>query len=104
MMKEVDTPRWDNDLIMCPSQCYCYFEAEGQKFCIYLRWRHDDPWTAQLVPVDGNGQFIYDGRWPYLDVPDYVHDGYENLQRQCIRIIEDTYKKVRWFVKPIKWY
>ena len=23
-------PTWDNDLIMCPSQCYCYFEADGK--------------------------------------------------------------------------
>lgn len=49
---------WEDDLIWCPSQCYYYFETEsGKKFCIYLRWRWSDPWTAELI------QFKNDWSW-----------------------------------------
>ena len=103
MLKTVLEPIWDNDLIMCPSQCYCYFEADGQKYCIYLRWRWDDPWTAQLVPVMQDGEF-YSGPWEYLDVPDYIHDGYENLQKLCLRMISERFNNICWLQKPVVWY
>jgi hypothetical protein len=49
---------WADDFVWCPSQCYYYFETEsGKKFCIYLRWRWSDPWTAELI------QFKNDWSW-----------------------------------------
>lgn len=99
-MKRVMLPKWHEDLIRCPSQCYCYFNTlDKGMFCIYLRWRHDDPWTAQLVPVDANGQFIDYGSWQYLDVPDYVHDGYNNLEKFCVRLIDSMFDGVIWMEK-----
>jgi len=44
----------------CPAQIYYYFvDAEGGRWCIYLRWRHQDPWTAELVRCDENWEFIW---------------------------------------------
>ncbi len=39
---------WDDDLIWCPSQCYLNIRFKAMSFCLYLRWRHGDPWTAAL--------------------------------------------------------
>ena len=45
----------------CPAQIYYYFQdKEGGRWGIYLRWRHDDPWTAELCPCDENWNFIWD--------------------------------------------
>lgn len=42
----------------CPAQIYYYFlDKEGGRWCIYLRWRHEDPWTAELVRCDMNWEF-----------------------------------------------
>lgn len=96
-MKVTDNPVWEEDLIMCPSQCECHFETKsGQRFCIYMRWRWDDPWTAQLVPTTDTGVYINYAPWEYLDVPDFIHDGYKNLERLCVRMIEDRFGEVKW--------
>lgn len=43
----------------CPAQIYYYFvDAEGGRWCIYLRWRHQDPWTAELVPCNEDWEFM----------------------------------------------
>ena len=97
-------PTWDNDLIMCPSQCYCYFEADGKKYCIYLRWRWDDPWTAQIVPVDDICEFLYGLEWEYLETKFYSHDNYEKLQEECIKIIKEKFNDVKWLVKEYYGY
>ena len=90
------TPVWDNDLIMCPSQCYCYFETLGNKYCIYLRWRWDEPWSAQVVPCDENWEFDYDSDWRELDVPFITHDDYKRLQKRCVKKVVDIFDNVKW--------
>ena len=41
--------KWYDDLIWCPSQCYYYFMHDDDMYCIYLRWRHQNPWTAEII-------------------------------------------------------
>ena len=31
-----------------------YFMYDGEMYYIYLRWRHQDPWTAEIVKCDKN--------------------------------------------------
>ena len=59
-MEEKALNQWDIQLrYWCPAQIYYYFvDAEGGRWCIYLRWRHQDPWTAELVPCDEDWEFI----------------------------------------------
>lgn len=59
-MEEKSLNQWDIQLrYWCPAQIYYYFvDAEGGRWCIYLRWRHQDPWTAELVPCDEDWKFI----------------------------------------------
>lgn len=47
---------WYDDLIWCPSQCYYYFKHESEMYCICLRWRHQNPWTAEIIKCE-NGDF-----------------------------------------------
>lgn len=53
---------WIEDLLhWCPAQIYYYFiDSEGERWCIYLRWRHKDPWTAELVHCDEEWEFEWD--------------------------------------------
>lgn len=50
---------WVEDLLhWCPAQIYYYFmDSAGGHWCIYLRWRHQDPWTAELVHCDDDWEF-----------------------------------------------
>ena len=99
-MKTVLNPSWIEDLSRCPSQCECYFESPaGIRYCIYLRWRHGDPWTAQLVPVEYTTGKFMSGPWPYINVPDYIHDGYKNLQGQCISYVKMLFGDIKWLKK-----
>ena len=95
-MEKVKNPEWQNHLIMCPSQCYCNFEVDGNKYCIYLRWRLDDPWTAQLVPLDDQWEFNFNANWTYLPVHDYIHDDYLKLQKECIQIVNKMFNNIIW--------
>lgn len=48
----------------CPAQIYYYFiDSEGDRWCIYLRWRHQDPWTAELVHCDVDWDFQWNHPW-----------------------------------------
>lgn len=91
-----DISFWVNDLIMCPSQCYCPFEYEGSNFCIYLRWRWEDPWSASIVPCNSDGSFNYNVDWIPLEINFYKHDDYKRLQKECEKIIIEKYKNVKW--------
>ena len=41
------------EMIWCPSQIEYYFTdpTDNQMYVVYSRWRHDDPWTTELVMV-----------------------------------------------------
>ena len=92
-------PTWDGDMTMCPSQRYCYFEGDGKKYCIYLRWRHDDPWTAEIVPVDRECEFIYDVDWHWIETRFYSHDRYDRLQEDCVKYVENMFDEIKWLSK-----
>ena len=44
--RELNT--WYDALLWCPSQCYYYFMHGCDMFCIYLRWRRQNPWTVEI--------------------------------------------------------
>lgn len=61
---------WRDDLLWCPSQCYLKFRCNGKHYVLYLRWRHNDPWTASLVPCSDSTFNMHekDQSWIELDV------------------------------------
>jgi len=38
-----------DELIWCPSQCYYHIQGNGKDYILYLRWRWEDPWQAEVV-------------------------------------------------------
>ena len=59
---KVTTGLWIVDINnWCPAQIYYYFkDAADNNWCIYLRWRHENPWTAELVSCSKQWDFIWD--------------------------------------------
>ncbi len=39
---------WRDQLCWCPSQCYLTLSYLNKNYEIYLRWRWEDPWSAEL--------------------------------------------------------
>ena len=87
----------------CPAQIYYYFhDAEGRRWCIYLRWRHSDPWTAELVQCDDAWEFLTDGDWmnlleetnhtPGTVTGYYREDEYELLMEEALRKVRMIFK------------
>lgn len=77
---------WDDDLIWHPSQCYKKIEVDGNHYVIYLRWRWDDPWTAELVDCGKDGKFDIrseDVKRTPLDVGYFKSDELEELKMQA---------------------
>jgi len=87
----------------CPAQIYYYFhDAEGRRWCIYLRWRHSDPWTAELVRCDDSWKFITEGEWvnlleetnhtPGTVTGYYREDEYGPLMEEALRKVRMIFK------------
>lgn len=91
---------WHEDLIWCPSQCYYYFmdPETGEYYCIYLRWRHSDPWTSELVPcdlVEDELQFNYDKPWEYIETRrDYSDSELKKLEKDVIRVVKERFRLI----------
>ena len=51
-------------------------------YCIYLRWRHDDPWTAEIIKcADGDFDLNYETCiWKYIEVPFFKDDELDKLK------------------------
>lgn len=60
------TGEWEDDMLWCPSQCYLNVSYGNDKYVIYLRWRWDDPWSADLIPANENYELDYEVRWTNL--------------------------------------
>ena len=67
--------KWYDNLLWCPSQCYYYFMHEGEMYCIYLRWRHQNPWTAEIVKcAEGDFSLSHETSvWKFIKIP-YFED------------------------------
>lgn len=95
----IDEPEWEDSMLWCPSQCYCRFldTTERTIYCIYLRWRHSDPWTSELIKCDPMGELLYRRDWPSIPTSkDYSEDEYPELKEECIRTIKLMYPELRW--------
>lgn len=72
---------WVDDLIWCPSQLYLDVQWRTQKYMLYVRWRHDDPWTLRIIKNygDKNEEWTDDlfGKYNVFlkesDKIDYIH-------------------------------
>ncbi len=79
---------WSDDLIGCPSQCSKYIKYKDQVFEIYLRWRHSDPWTAQLIgPLNPDNIDEWRGcNYEYLNVSYWTHDQLDEIKANAYHL------------------
>ena len=40
---------WNRSLIWCPSQVTKKVQYKNYEVTLYLRWRHNDPWSAEFI-------------------------------------------------------
>lgn len=104
METEITLNQWDVQLRhWCPAQIYYYFaDAEGRRWCIYLRWRHENPWTAELVLCDENWEFIWKSpdnvdlleekeHTPGIITGYYTDDEYPYLMRKSLKLVKERF-------------
>lgn len=97
------TNQWILELKWCPAQIYYYFvDADGGRWCIYLRWRHQDPWTAELVGCDENWEFVW-GNPDNVNLLEekehtlgivtgyYTYDEYPHLMRKALELVKERF-------------
>ena len=87
----------------CPAQIFYYFvDAGGGRWCIYLRWRHQDPWTAELVRCDENWECIWKSpdnvdllleknHNPGIITGYYTDDEYPHLMRKALELVKERF-------------
>lgn len=76
--------RWYDSLIGCPSQCYYYIKHKDSYYCIYLRWRHTDPWTANLIEFKDNILDFDTATWSPIYVDYWEEDQLEQVKEDAI--------------------
>lgn len=88
------------DIIYCPTQIDYYFRTPRDRvFCLYIRQRHGDT-TAELVPCEDSGEFIY-GDWLQLelsreyDIEGCGHKSREDEESEIIAIEKECINKLR---------
>ena len=92
-----DYPFWDDDLLGCPDQCYCYFDTPDNRYCIYLRWRSSDPWTAYIAPVDADTNEIdHTDEWIDISTPFFSRDQLMDLKHFCEEYVRERYHNITW--------
>ena len=47
-------------------------------------------WTATLLLL---GILIY---WEWLEVENYTHDDYKELEKECIKVVTKRFKDIQW--------
>ena len=89
---------WIDDLIWCPSQCYKHIEYKGKQFVIYLRWRHSDPWSAEIIDCTPNGKFdihLESHKWHNLNVSYWTDEQLNELKKEVELHVKD------WLVRNV---
>ena len=72
---------WSEDLIWCPSQIESNrFRFKNNSYCVYLRWRWDNPWEATLIKM-GKAQSLIDGEWSDIEIPFFNDEQYKELEK-----------------------
>jgi hypothetical protein len=80
---------WNDDLIWCPSQCIKKISYKKRHFVIYLRWRHSDPWTADLIECKTDGKYNYDNaKWIQLPVKFWTDEQLSEIKEDAEYLVK----------------
>ena len=108
LIEEITLNQWDIQVDhWCPAQIYYYFlDSEGGRWCIYLRWRHQDPWTAELVHCDEEWDFQWEhpetkdileeeGHTPGIISGYYTDEEYPALMEKALELVKNMNPKFK---------
>lgn len=90
--------QWIESLLWCPSQCYYYFQHYENRYCIYLRWRHRDPWTAELMSCNEEWALIKSIEYIKLN-KEYTQYDYEQLEEDVLAIMSKKFPDINFHYK-----
>jgi hypothetical protein len=82
-VEDIKLNTWDDHLEhWCPAQCYYYFMHGDDLFCIYLRWRHVDPWTVEIIKCKHGDASLCskESEWKWVKVPYFINDELDKLK------------------------
>ena len=98
--------KWEEYLTWCPSQIFYNFidTLTNRPYQLYLRWRHSDPWTANLYLCK---DFDYEG-WSEevmefrnnLGDRDFNRLEYKTLEVHCLGILKNIFPHIE-FKDPV---
>ena len=82
---------WKRELIWCPSQLNKTIMYKNTEYCLYARWRWDDPWSGYIVIRKDNGINI-EQLWSeeLLHKFDYKDYDIRKVERTLDKIFRDT--------------
>ena len=87
-----DQHRWIEDLKWCPSQIYYNFVEKGVPIQLYLRWRHQDPWTAELYICTNEDFYEWKERIEEFQINRFFRsDEYKELEKHCLEILRKSF-------------
>ncbi len=80
------TAEWSNDLNGCPSQlCRKFINPfTGEEDELYCRWRHNNPWTFEIIPQSGDFIFLGTG-FTEQEMVEQLHEYAEFLLREYLK-------------------
>lgn len=92
------------ELMYCPSQIYYYFTdmVNGEKYCLYLRWRYKNPWSASIVECDDLYEFKNYGSRKIIETSrPYKEEEHELLEEEMLDEIKKLFPET-YFPSKIK--
>ncbi len=95
--------KWLEDLIWCPSQIFYNFvdPRTNTPYQLYLRWRHSDPWTADLYTCTDRTFMNWDKRDKRLELDKiFSDDEYKDLEKYCFDKLKEIFPYIE-FKSPV---
>ncbi len=86
---------FDDGFNQCPSQIYCHVQdSNGIDYILYLRWRHGDPWTGDILVGAGNRKEMQSDGVEWIEgvlTKDFTHDDYEQACEELMKRWKELY-------------
>jgi hypothetical protein len=77
---------WVDSMMWCPSQCWLKILYKGHRWTLYLRWRWEDPWSADLI--QGWDTTATKKRWEELRIPFFIDEEVDKCKEAAISAAE----------------
>ena len=89
------------DMIWCPSQIEYYFTdpTDNQMYVVYCRWRHNDPWSIELLKTNKTSPTNWDWNGLVCELlPDrnYKDEEYRQMEKDIVEDLKKRFPAVKF--------